>query len=177
MLSFSYLQPLPLWFCPRARQLKSWTQTPFPQQASSKRLRGRQIIRVWKNKAYVYDPTTNAWNQKRLCRRQREYFDVAAVNGKMYVIGGVVGWAKIGTNEVYDFSTDGWFNQHMPTSRSQIEANAIGNQIRMGGRTGEARLTVGYTESYDVSADSWSTKTPMLYPVISSASAVVNGRF
>ncbi len=159
---------------------ESWTtKAPLPTTSvfQATGVDGR-IYAFGKNETYVYDPTTNAWESKTPMPTPREYFDVAAVNGKIYVIGGVVGWAKIGTNEVYDPATDSWeTKQHMPTSRSQIEANAIGNQIYvMGGRTGEAGSTVGYTESYDVSADSWSTKAPMLYPVTSSASAVVNGK-
>jgi len=128
---------------------------------------------------YEYDPAADAWAVKTPMPTNRNYFAVAACEGKIYVVGGLdVNGTAVGSNEVYDPETDTWETRTvMPTKRSQIEANAVNGKIYVtGGRTAGAYSTVNVTEEYDVATDSWSTKTPMPYPVVSSVSAVVDNK-
>jgi N-acetylneuraminic acid mutarotase len=65
----------------------------------------------------------------------------------------------------------------MPTNRSQIQANTVGDTIYVtGGRTAAAYSTVGFTEAYNVTSGSWSTKASMPYPVVSAVSAAIGAK-
>jgi N-acetylneuraminic acid mutarotase len=82
---------------------------------------------------------------------------VAAVNGKIYVIGA-------STNEEYDPTTDTWTNKRpMPTRRGQFAIAVYQNKIYViggGGNFGLEEVT-GKNEVYDPLTDTWKTKAPM----------------
>jgi hypothetical protein len=109
---------------------------------------------------------------------------VAAVNGKIYAIGGstasgfspsipafaVFGDINIdefvGTNEEYDPATDMWtYKASMPTPRTVFAIAAYQNKIYcIGGRSIVGSVNGGYTgvnEVYDPATDTWETKAPM----------------
>ena len=74
----------------------------------------------------VYDPATNKWESRKPMSVARNHAFAAAVNGKIYVIGGRTGHAFIlsATNtdvvEEYDPVNDTWSGpkERMPTARS-----------------------------------------------------------
>ena len=61
----------------------------------------------------VYDPATNTWETRMPMNVPRNHHAGAAVNGKIYAIGGRVGWSFVGSSSVdtveeYDPATDRW---------------------------------------------------------------------
>ena len=75
---------------------------------------------------YVYDPATDKWESRKPMAVPRNHAFAAAVNGKIYVIGGRTGHGFImsATNtdvvEEYDPANDVWSvpKERMPTARS-----------------------------------------------------------
>jgi hypothetical protein len=113
---------------------------------------------------------------------------VAAVNGKIYAIGGstqsFTGIPAIGSgitgevvniNEQYDPETNNWtFKAPMPTSRAEFGIAVFQDKIYcIGGITNHART--GVNEIYDPATDTWTTKAPMPSPVSGQAN-VVSGK-
>ncbi|HDQ06225.1 MAG TPA: hypothetical protein ENN36_05850 [Candidatus Bathyarchaeota archaeon] len=132
-----------------------------------------------------YDPSTLTWTTKQPVPTSRSQFAIAVYQNKIYVIGGSVGFDQStgshilsSINEVYDPLTDTWESKkHMPTNRSQLNANVVEGRIYLiGGRTGGQYSTIDLNEVYDPQTDSWTTKAPIPYPVVQYASAVVDGK-
>jgi len=110
----------------------------------------------------------------------RSGLGVAAVNGKIYAIGGsnASGFAPsigghavlgnrdiggyLGTNEEYDPETDMWtFKTSMPTPRIVFATATYQGKIYcIGGKTSDGYT--GVNEVYDPAMDTWETKTSML---------------
>jgi N-acetylneuraminic acid mutarotase len=138
----------------------------------------------------------DTWVAKAPMHQARAGLGVAAVNGKIYAIGGSTASGPyrpdafaggfVGTNEEYDPETDMWTTKaSMPTSRDSFAIAAYKNKIYcIGGisgfsveeRTGfSSYVPSGANEVYDVATDTWETKTPTPYGGGSLAS-VVDGK-
>jgi len=135
------------------------------------------------------------WVTKESMQQARSDLGVAAVNGKIYAIGGntengyvpnsrendykALGWI-VATNEEYDPATDTWtFKKPMPTPRCNFGIAVYQNKIYcIGGitnRIGDEISFTGVNDVYDPATDTWETKTPM--PNATSAQAnVVDGK-
>lgn len=88
---------------------------------------------------------------------------VAAVNSKIYVIGGI-SEDFLGTNQVYDPASDTWTTKNaMPTSRSAFATAVYENKIYCIGGGGDFGVegVTGLNQVYDPETDSWETKTAM----------------
>jgi len=112
-------------------------------------------------------------------QQARSGLGVAAVNGKIYAIGGsnASGFAPsipgsavlgnrdigghLGTNEEYDPETDTWtYKASMPTPRIVFATAVYQNKIYcIGGKTSDSYT--GVNEVYDPATDTWETKTSM----------------
>jgi len=123
--------------------------------------------------------TEDSWTTKAPMQQARSGLGVAAVNGKIYAIGGTTssGFAPsipgsavlgnrdigghVGTNEEYDPETDTWtYKQSMPTPRIVFATAVYQNRIYcIGGKTGNGYT--GINEVYDPATDTWETKTSM----------------
>ena len=112
----------------------------------------------------------------------------AAVNGKIYVIGGRTGHAFIltATNtdvvEEYDPLSDTWNapKERMPTARSGGVSGTDGRRIYVAGGEVTTQQLVGAfraIEAYDPLTDSWSTLPPMPMPRHGVAGAVIGNGF
>jgi N-acetylneuraminic acid mutarotase len=88
----------------------------------------------------------------------RSFFEVAAVNGKIYAFGG----NGANTTEEYDPETNTWTSKAaMPTTRSGFAVAVFQNKIYvMGGEVVGVGFT-GINEVYDPATDTWETKTSM----------------
>jgi N-acetylneuraminic acid mutarotase len=123
-----------------------------------------------------YDPQTNNWTSVSPMPVFNGWGNVVACNNKIYVIGG---HASIPT-QVYDPATDTWENKtSIPTSRLSEQANAVDNKIYViSGHIPPPYPGVVDTsrdnDVYNTETDSWSSKTPILKPVLGYASAVVD---
>jgi N-acetylneuraminic acid mutarotase len=135
----------------------------------------------------VYDPATNKWETRAPMSVPRNHAFSAAVNGKIYVIGGRTGHAFIltATNtdvvEEYDPVSDTWNapKERMPTARSGGVSGTDGRRIYVaGGEVTTQQLVGAYRaiEAYDTLTDSWSTLPPMPMPRHGVAGAVIGNR-
>jgi N-acetylneuraminic acid mutarotase len=122
------------------------------------------------------------WTSKTPMQQPRGGLGVAAVNGKVYAIGGSnvsglyppdLNGGFVGTNEEYDPETDSWtFKAAMPTPRAYFAIAVCQNKIYCIGGTADIGLdeiyhlfptyiNSGVNEVYDPATDTWETKTPM----------------
>lgn len=126
--------------------------------------------------AWEYDPATDTWKALPPMPTKRGSPNAAAVDGKIYVIGGAgihpgskeTGLhprrphRSLGTNEVYDPAANSWTARStMPTARNHAAIGVVNNKIYViGGRVGAAFMTTPATaidlvEEYDPATDQW----------------------
>jgi hypothetical protein len=136
-----------------------------------------------------------SWTQKAAMQQARGGLGVAAVNGKIYAIGGSTQNGSypanilkdlVRTNEEYDPATDTWaFKKPMPTRRAAFAIAACQGKIYcIGGVVGTEKVDIVYyryvlsavNEVYDPETDTWETKTPMPTAVAWLTANVVEGK-
>lgn len=135
----------------------------------------------------VYDPVFNTWDTtttRAPMPTGREGASAAVIDGKLYVVGGVVrnpGNAfdhhKTGTLEVYDPGSDTWDTTRapMPTPRQAASVGVIGGKLHVVGGVADAGITATH-EVYDPLTDSWSTLEPMPTARWVAMTGVIDGR-
>lgn len=111
----------------------------------------------------------------------RQEVAVAALDGKVFVIGGFGPDAEpVGTVEVYDPATDRWTRRApLPApSHHAAVAVALGRLFVIGGYTGGrvAWTPQSTVYEYDAARDSWATRAPLPTPRGALAAAAVGGR-
>lgn len=122
-----------------------------------------------------YDPTTNSWRARTALPTPRNHHVVAAVAGKIYVIGGRIGAAFItsGSNtdvvEAYDPATDTWSRplDRMPSPRSAVGWGVWNNRIYVAGGEGQNRSSLAAyraVEAYDPALNQWKIMPSMPNP-------------
>jgi N-acetylneuraminic acid mutarotase len=133
--------------------------------------------------------TEDTWVAKAPMHVARGKLGVAAVNGKIYAIGGdarsgeypYVGLV-VGTNEEYDPETDTWtFKASMPTPRYGFAIAVYQNKIYCIGGITRVDSTTGWVgtaanEVYDPATDTWENKTAMPTARFELQANVVNGK-
>jgi N-acetylneuraminic acid mutarotase len=169
-LPFGYEGPLPPYWSPPPSPSPSLTPsppdtlTPSPSPTPSP------------------TPSPGSWETMSPVPQGRLGAGVAAVNGKIYVIGGISeGYHN--TNQEYDPATNSWTSKKsMPTARSGFGIAVYQNKIYvMGGGPG-ADWTVGFeevtrmNEVYDPLTDTWETRTPMPTARMFLCANVVGGK-
>jgi hypothetical protein len=136
----------------------------------------------------VFDPATNKWESRRPMSVARNHAYAAAVNGKIYVIGGRTGHAFIlsATNtdvvEEYNPVGDMWSapKERMPTPRSGGAWGTDGRRIYVAGREVTTKELVGAfraVEAYEPAINSWISLPPMPMPRHGIAGAVIGNEF
>jgi peroxiredoxin/N-acetylneuraminic acid mutarotase len=136
----------------------------------------------------VYDPATDKWESRKPMAAPRNHAFAAAVNNKIYVIGGRTGHAFImsasnsDTVEEYDPANDLWSvpKERMPTARSGGACGTDGHRIYVAGGEVTTKQLVGAfraIEAYDPAINSWITLPPMPMPRHGVAGAVIGNRF
>jgi len=99
-----------------------------------------------------YDPVTDTWTTKAPMPTARVTFLAAsAVNGIIYVIGGVSGELALSTVEAYDPATDTWTDKApMPTARVFLATSVVGGKIyAIGGRSSGHGAAMSTVEEYN----------------------------
>ncbi len=142
------------------------------------------------NTAWEYDPAADAWKELAPMPTKRGAAAAAALNGKIYVIGGATMMPGsnetsihparrhmvVGAMEEYDPATNTWTQRNaLPTPRNHHVVAAAGGRIWViGGRIGAAFITSGsntdIVEGYDPSSDTWTPPRDRM-PTPRSASA------
>jgi len=136
----------------------------------------------------VYDPETNKWESRKPMAVPRNHAFGAAVNGKVYVIGGRTGhgFIMVATNtdvvEEYDPANDVWSapKERMPTPRSGGGYGTDGRRIYVaGGEVTTKPLTGAFraVEAFEPATNSWMTLPSMPMPRHGVAAAVIGDKF
>jgi N-acetylneuraminic acid mutarotase len=147
--------------------------------------------------AWEYDPGADRWKGLAPMPSKRGSAVAAAVNGKIYVIGGAAvhpgssepslqparPHRSVGTVEEYDPQTDKWAERSsMPTARNHAAIGAVNDKIYViGGRLGSAFIftasNTNVVEEYDPATDQWGlVKAKMPTERSGGAWAVYKGR-
>jgi N-acetylneuraminic acid mutarotase len=140
------------------------------------------------NRLFAYDPVGDHWTEKKPRPIYRDGFVSAAVNGKLYVIGGS-GRPDNGPPsndfmetrelkaavEIYDPDSDSWsFGRPSPSpSHLSTICELNGSIYVLGGWVGatwEPSIT-----AYDVAADQWSVKSPLPTQIARRGCVAANG--
>jgi len=130
---------------------------------------------------YIYSGTGftagDQWNVLPSMSNSRFGPAVAAVNNKIYVIGGWDGISAVSkVTEVYDLQSQSWSRKtNMPTAVVYAATAVVGTLIHvMGGYNGTT--IVNTHQVYNVLTDSWSQSTVLLSPRSGSGAAVISGK-
>jgi len=135
-----------------------------------------------------YDPATNTWRSRAPLPTPRNHAVGAAVNGKIYVIGGRVGGAfvssgssNVGVVEEYDPAADRWGapRARMPSARSAMAGGVYQGRIYVTGGEGQdyrSMFTWRALEAYDPASNTWSTLPSMPVSRHGLAGATVGNR-
>jgi N-acetylneuraminic acid mutarotase len=122
--------------------------------------------------------TTVGWSTKAAMSTARGSFGVAAVNGKIYAIGGIndTSNSPLSVNEEYNPANDVWRSKaDMPTPRSGFAVAVYNNKIYVFGGT-ISNGYVGNNEVYDPATNTWQTKASMPTPRADLCASVVNDK-
>jgi len=138
---------------------------------------------------YAEKPQGDSWLQIASMNFSRSAVGLAAVDGKIYAIGGTTSTGSItGTNEMYDPERDIWVEKAaMPTPREYFAIAAYQNKIYcIGGQTGWEvvdeisgfmhPVTSEVTEVYDTVTDTWTTKASVPGPAIHITAQEINAK-
>jgi N-acetylneuraminic acid mutarotase len=124
---------------------------------------------------YKYDAFTDTWTTETSMSTPRAHLGCAAVNGKIYAIGGWVGAAATGVVEEYDPATDIWtMKSPMPTPRYTFGIASVAGKIYVFGGMNMQGQIFNTIEEYDPLTDTWTTKTPMPTPRMGPGCATIN---
>jgi N-acetylneuraminic acid mutarotase len=135
----------------------------------------------------VFDPANNSWTSLKPMSLPRNHHGVAAVDGKLFVMGGRVGSSFSGgwstnatTTEIYDIASGTWSTAApLPTARSGIGVAALGGKIYvLGGEgwVGDFGGVFRANEAYDPNRNSWAGQLRMPTPRHGFAVAVIEGK-
>jgi N-acetylneuraminic acid mutarotase len=149
------------------------------------------------NNAWEYDPAADSWKALAAMPAPRLAAVAAAVNGKIYVMGGATNYRNrdgqslepnqphrvLDINEVYDPATNTWAaKQVLPTPRNSMFVGVVNAKIYLiGGRVATAFATSGsatdIVEEYDPATDHWGfLKDRMPTPRDEGVAGVFNNR-
>lgn len=115
---------------------------------------------AYKNTNFCYNPSNGSCIEKSTMPTARRYCGSAAIDKKIYVIGGINSSSYKKANECYDTLTDSWTTKtDMTIAKQGLSVAAINNNIyAVGGYTGSLVKT-NYV--YDVTTNTWSTKAAL----------------
>jgi len=125
------------------------------------------------NTVEAYDPETNTWTEKTPMPSARHHLELAAVDGKLFALGGRIlgdgvaakdmqeSSTNFNRNEMYDPQTDTWtVKQPMLKKRSGFASSSANGQIYvLGGQ--ELRGTMDSVERYNPLTDKWTFEPSM----------------
>jgi len=146
--------------------------------------------------AWEFDPATDSWKALPPLPGKRGSAIAAEVDGKIYVIGGATtmegskdpfftafGPARVlGTNEVYDPSTNKWESRNpMSVPRNHAFGGVVNGKIYViGGRTGQAFIlsatNTDVVEEYNPASNMWSIPKERMPTARSGGASGTDGR-
>ena len=127
---------------------------------SFKERRGKKIATTIKT-VEAYDPQADTWEKKADMPGGRNNAGTAALDGKIYIIGGSPVTAGNASNlfESYDTATDTWAKGAKPKEkRYEPAASAVNGKIYLMGGFRKDRIWIPVVEEYDPATDAWTEK-------------------
>jgi len=119
----------------------------------------------------VYDPSGDSWSTKASMTATRTEFSLAAVNGKLYAIGG---FPLQTTVEAYDPVGDSWTTvAPLPVARSSMATATVNGKIVVAG--GYDGGNSNRVDIYDPLTDTWSSGPNLTTARTDPSGAVNNG--
>ena len=119
----------------------------------------------------------NTWSTMAPMLTARSDLAAAAVNGKIYAIGGSSGSFTLSAVEVYDPSTNAWSAvASIPTARRYFAAAAVNGKIYAIGGANSSGINLSTVEVYDPSTNAWSAVASMPTARRLLAAGAVNGK-
>lgn len=111
----------------------------------------------------VFDPSAGRWSVTVGLGRPREHMGVAAVDDRVYAVGGRAGTlAGFGDVEVLDPGSGSWSPlPALPTPRGGMAATATSNGFVVAAGGEEEGGTFDEVEAFDVDAERWAALPPM----------------
>jgi N-acetylneuraminic acid mutarotase len=129
----------------------------------------------------VYDPSNDSWSTKMSTSTNAVYYASAAVDNKIYVMGGYSSGYFVRLNQIYDPETDTWnYGKEMPTAVSSAAADVTTGLLApkriyaLGGMYHSFNVPSDLTQVYDPENDTWTAGTSMPTPRWGLGVAVVN---
>ncbi len=133
----------------------------------------------------AYDPATDSWTKRTDMQTGRYALSSAVVDGKIYIIGGLISTFQMVTPafatqsvEVYDPQADTWSKKaDLPAPKAYAAVAALNGKIYVFGGVGsdDAEATSSVFV-YDVQSDTWATLPAMPFRRQGMSACVVNGR-
>ena len=124
----------------------------------------------------IYDTVADSWDSGMAMPSPRYFLGVAALDTKIYAVGGAQPAAIFDTVESYDTVANTWSPETpMPVARTGLAAVAVRGKIyAIGGRTGgEVGPTSTRVDIYDPVARTWSPGPPLPRPCFNPIGAAV----
>ena len=163
------------------------TATPYAQEAENGVPKGFMVFGSTSEAPAGYSSVgisvisggSDSWETKAAMPSARKNAAAAAVNGKIYVIGGEYDmdnrWLTV--VEEYDAETDTWATKaSLPAGRRFHTAAAVGGKIYVFGGQNSSFGTVSTTYEYDPVGDTWTTKASMPTGRKYAGAAAVDGK-
>jgi N-acetylneuraminic acid mutarotase len=113
---------------------------------------------------FEYDPATDAWRALAPMKAGRGSVGVAALNGKVYAIGGrTPAGDTVATNEVYDPANNTWTAlAPLPKARDHMAVVAAEGKIHaIGGRFMSSADRTDLHDIYDPATNTWTSGPPL----------------
>src|SRR5919106_273099 len=127
------------------------------------------------NRAWAYDPRARTWTRIADLPAPRAAHGMAAIEGKLYVVGGVGRDSK--ALWIYDPATDRWDAARavLPTQREHLTVTALGGELYAVGGRWDERGNLAVLEIYDPAAGRWARGPDLPTPRSGLTSAVLDG--
>lgn len=112
--------------------------------------------------AEIYDSASNSWSSAPSLGTARYGHAMAAVTGRVYVMGGYDGSSELSSAETYDTLADSWSAiASMTMARHAAAGAAVGGKVYMVGGLFGSRFPTPSAEVYEPSSNSWSAIASM----------------
>ena len=126
-------------------------------------------------RTFEYDPAANTWTERASMPTPRGASGVAALDGRIYVAGGLTASASVNNFEAFDPAANSWVVlPSMPTARDHLTAQAVGGKFyAIAGRRND---NFRANEEYDPATNRWTVRAPIPTARGGLGSGTIGGR-